>query len=156
MRPRDREKLLQQLAEDDGRAKESSGRRMVRVTPVDGVPDVYVRRQPTGPVVQQLGQDPDPLVGIVRALRNIRWAIAALVIPLIAFGKIAVTQLYDRVETSTLEKIERARLLDDVAELKRRNEAQAKIIRDAEEELRRVGRQLQNLLGDKPPPWRPQ
>lgn len=148
MDKRKRERLLQQLAEDDG--KDSDQHALTSAAPIDDL--AYNRRAATAPPAPP----PDPLLAIVRSIRNIRWALVAIAIPVIASGKLVITHLLDRVEASTLAKIEIQRLHEDVDTLKRGAEKQAGAIRDAEEALRTLERRLKDLLGERPPPWRAQ
>lgn len=107
--------------------------------------------QPTSPPA------PGPIEQLATTVKRLKVAIGVLVIPVIASGKMAFTMVAERVESNTLAKIERQRLIDDVAALRAETKAQhdaiqrqAGLIRDAEEALRFNARRIEDLLQDRP------
>lgn len=155
MTPRRRAQLLDHLAEDNGKDSDKRDLPPGTSAPVDDLDDMtrtYDRRRPPMPPAPP--PPADPLIGIVRSLRNLRWAVVAIAIPVIASGKLVVSHMLDRVESSTVQRIEHARLVEDVRSLKVRAEEQAHALRNAEEALRLQAARLQHLLGDRSPPWK--
>lgn len=89
-----------------------------------------------------------PVAAIAKSVRWMRGVLVGFTIPLVMAASLVVKLLYDRAETATADRIERARMLEDVRDLKRTiggddgRGGMAGKIRDAEEALRTHSQRL--------------
>ena len=125
------------------------------VPPVDDLAQTRDWRPPRAQT-KPAPEPADALEVLTKTVSRLKLAIGVLVVPVIVSGKMAFTMISERVEANTLAKIERARLLEDIAAMKEDARAQARaladqarVIRNAEEALRLHAVRIEDFLQDR-------